>query len=71
MTNSQFFSNCTADSIREAAAALKAGHLVAFPTETVYGLAADASCEEAIKKIYQLSHFFWFFKKGIFLNPFN
>ena len=54
MTNSQFFSNCTADSIREAAAALKAGHLVAFPTETVYGLGADARNPEAVKRIYEV-----------------
>ena len=54
MTNSQFFSNCTADTIREAAAALKAGHLVAFPTETVYGLGADARNPEAVKRIYEV-----------------
>ena len=54
MTKSQFFSNCTADSIREAAAALKAGHLVAFPTETVYGLGADAGNSEAVKRIYEV-----------------
>lgn len=54
MTNSQFFSNSTAESIREAAAALKAGHLVAFPTETVYGLGADARNPEAVKRIYEV-----------------
>jgi L-threonylcarbamoyladenylate synthase len=54
MTNSQFFSNCTADSIREAAAALKAGHLVAFPTETVYGLGGDARNPDAVKRIYEV-----------------
>ncbi len=35
-----------------AAAALKAGHLVAFPTETVYGLGANAEDESAVAKIY-------------------
>jgi L-threonylcarbamoyladenylate synthase len=54
MSNSQFFSSYTADSIREAAAALKAGHLVAFPTETVYGLGADARNPEAVKRIYEV-----------------
>ena len=54
MTNSQLISNCTADSIRKAAAALKAGHLVAFPTETVYGLGADARNPEAVKRIYEV-----------------
>jgi L-threonylcarbamoyladenylate synthase len=35
-----------------AAQKLKAGHLVAFPTETVYGLGADATSKEAVAKIY-------------------
>jgi L-threonylcarbamoyladenylate synthase len=52
MNNTPFLSNCTADSIREAATALKAGHLVAFPTETVYGLGADARNPDAVKRIY-------------------
>jgi L-threonylcarbamoyladenylate synthase len=54
MSNSPFLSNCTTDTIRDAAAALKAGHLVAFPTETVYGLGADARNADAVKRIYQV-----------------
>lgn len=54
MSNSPFLSNCTADTIRDAAAALKAGHLVAFPTETVYGLGADARNPDAVKRIYKV-----------------
>jgi L-threonylcarbamoyladenylate synthase len=54
MSNSPFLSNCAADTIREAAAALKAGHLVAFPTETVYGLGADARNPDAVKRIYEV-----------------
>ena len=38
--------------IRYAASALEAGDLVAFPTETVYGLGADAENPEAVAKIY-------------------
>ena len=38
--------------ITHAAAVLKAGELVAFPTETVYGLGADASNADAVCKIY-------------------
>lgn len=38
--------------IAEAAAILKAGGLVALPTETVYGLAADATRGEAVAGIY-------------------
>lgn len=36
----------------DAAANLLAGNLVAFPTETVYGLGADACSAEAVAKIY-------------------
>lgn len=39
--------------IREAGEILKKGGLVAFPTETVYGLGADALKEEAAKKTYE------------------
>ncbi len=49
---SQLLSNCTADAMLDAAAHLKAGDLVAFPTETVYGLGADASNSEAVARIY-------------------
>ena len=45
---------CTASTIKDAALSLINGDLVAFPTETVYGLGADAANEEAIKKIYQV-----------------
>ena len=38
------------DVIEEAGNVLKQGGLVAFPTETVYGLGADALKEEAAKK---------------------
>jgi len=38
--------------IAEAAAVVRAGGIVAFPTETVYGLGADAFSEPALKKIY-------------------
>ncbi len=38
--------------ITRAATLLKAGELVAFPTETVYGLGADASNPEAVRKVY-------------------
>ena len=39
--------------MEEAAEILKAGGMVAFPTETVYGLGADALHKEASKKIYE------------------
>jgi L-threonylcarbamoyladenylate synthase len=38
--------------IARAAAVLKVGDLVAFPTETVYGLGADASNADAVRKVF-------------------
>jgi L-threonylcarbamoyladenylate synthase len=43
----------TDDSIAEAARLILAGEPVAVPTETVYGLAADATNAEAVARIYQ------------------
>ncbi|MET3684152.1 L-threonylcarbamoyladenylate synthase [Alkalibacillus flavidus] len=40
------------DAIQEAAMTLKQGDTVAFPTETVYGLGADATNEDAVGKIF-------------------
>ena len=40
-------------SVSVAAVALRAGSLVAFPTETVYGLAADATNGEAVARIFE------------------
>lgn len=42
-----------AQTIEKAGNILQAGGLVAFPTETVYGLGADALDEKAAKKIYE------------------
>src|SRR5580698_9925294 len=39
--------------IRRAAALLRAGRLVAFPTETVYGLGANALDEAAVRRIFE------------------
>lgn len=52
-SNSQILSDCSADTLAVAAKALKEGALVAFPTETVYGLGADASNESAVARIYE------------------
>ncbi len=41
-----------AASMKEAAQLINQGEVVAFPTETVYGLGADATNEEAVKKIF-------------------
>lgn len=39
--------------VHEAAALIRQGELVAFPTETVYGLGADALNPEAVRKIFE------------------
>ncbi|RQH10147.1 L-threonylcarbamoyladenylate synthase [Paraburkholderia dinghuensis] len=44
--------HATDAAIEHAAALLDAGELVAFPTETVYGLGADASNPDAVARIY-------------------
>jgi L-threonylcarbamoyladenylate synthase len=41
------------DAVRRAVALLRQGEAVALPTETVYGLAADAIREDAVLKIFQ------------------
>lgn len=51
---SQFLSDCSSDSLKVAANALREGSLVAFPTETVYGLGADATNELAVARIYKV-----------------
>ena len=40
--------------IKKACSLLNEGKLVAFPTETVYGLGADASNSSAVQKIFEL-----------------
>src|SRR5574341_679167 len=39
--------------IEQAVAVLRAGGLVAFPTETVYGLGADAGNPAAVRRIFE------------------
>jgi L-threonylcarbamoyladenylate synthase len=47
-------SNCSAEAVSKAAANLMAGNIVAFPTETVYGLGADACNADAVARIYSV-----------------
>lgn len=48
MNRTPFTSN-----IQSAAALLRTGHLVAFPTETVYGLGSDATNPTAVARIFE------------------
>ncbi len=52
ITYMSIISNCTAAALTDAATTLLRGNLVAFPTETVYGLGADASNEDAVARLY-------------------
>lgn len=54
MENSEFLSSCNADTLKWAAHSLINGNLVAFPTETVYGLGADALNCSAVARIYEV-----------------
>lgn len=42
------------EAIHKAAEAIRRGELVAFPTETVYGLAADAFNADAVARVYEV-----------------
>lgn len=46
--------NSNYENVKKGAEYLKKGEVVAIPTETVYGLAADAFNENAIKKVFQV-----------------
>ncbi len=50
----QFLNKCSANAMADAASNLLAGGLVAFPTETVYGLGADACNADAVARIYSV-----------------
>lgn len=50
------------DTLKQAAQFIKLSNIVAFPTETVYGLGADASNEQACQKIFKI-------KKRPSINP--
>lgn len=50
----QFLSNCSVDTLATAAQSLREGSLVAFPTETVYGLGGDATNAQAVAHIYEV-----------------
>jgi L-threonylcarbamoyladenylate synthase len=47
-------SDCDTDTLKDAASSLLNGNLVAFPTETVYGLGADATNKDAVARIYSV-----------------
>lgn len=40
--------------IEKAAQLIKAGKIIAFPTDTIYGLGADATSDKAVKKVFRI-----------------
>ncbi len=52
MTDAARVRSATCEAIAEAARLLRAGQLVAFPTETVYGLGADATDDRAVAAVF-------------------
>lgn len=53
MMNAAAFNDAAPEAIRQAASILSTGGLVAFPTETVYGLGADATNDHAVAAIFE------------------
>ena len=49
-------SQCSLSVLRQCAEKLRAGDLVAFPTETVYGIGADAENKDAVARMYQVKN---------------
>lgn len=42
------------EAVRVASELLRAGHVIALPTDTIYGLACNANDQEAIKRLYEI-----------------
>jgi L-threonylcarbamoyladenylate synthase len=53
---SAIISKCSLNVLQQAAENLKSGGLVAFPTETVYGLGVNAEDDSAIKRMYEVKN---------------
>ena len=51
--NTKLIKGNDTEGIKDAARALREGEVVAFPTETVYGLGADARSADSVKKIFE------------------
>ncbi len=54
ITYMSIISNCTVAALTNSATTLLRGNLVAFPTETVYGLGADATNKDAVARLYEV-----------------
>ncbi len=54
--NTKVFQNINDDTLHYCARCIKNGEIVAFPTETVYGLGASALCDTAVAKIFEVKN---------------
>ena len=44
------------DDLSKAVAALRSGGVIAYPTDTVWGIGCDATCSEAVRKVFEIKH---------------
>jgi len=44
------------DDLNMAVAVLRAGGVIAYPTDTVWGIGCDAACSEAVRKVFNIKH---------------
>ncbi|MCM1164289.1 MAG: Sua5/YciO/YrdC/YwlC family protein [Muribaculaceae bacterium] len=45
-----------AQDIREAVSVMKRGGLIAYPTDTIWGIGCDATCPEAVRRVFEVKH---------------
>ena len=46
--------NTYLDDLRRAVAVMRSGGVIAYPTDTVWGIGCDASCSEAVRKVFEI-----------------
>lgn len=44
------------DDLNKAVSALRAGGVIAYPTDTVWGIGCDATCSEAVRRVFDIKH---------------
>ena len=44
------------EDLQEAVRVLRAGGVIVYPTDTVWGIGCDATNEDAVRKVYALKH---------------
>ncbi len=44
------------DDIQKAVSVMKHGGVILYPTDTVWGIGCDATCQDAVRKVYEIKH---------------